>query len=553
MQAGLHEEKGFYGFSLINLFAKPNEQNDACIKSAMARMPKASRTEAALSPKGRGADSGGESEAAKGGCEETNLPDSLHLPIAGDNMMLFLIFSLSLQQNHNFAMNTTQIIKQIRVYFNLMPDKEEEHDIIDQISSGVSFRGANLWILIFAIFIASLGLNVNSTAVIIGAMLISPLMGPIIGMGLAVGTNDLNLLKRAAKNYGVATLISVLTATLYFLLTPLSEAQSELLARTSPTLYDVLIAFCGGAAGIIALCTRGKGNVIPGVAIATALMPPLCTAGFGLATGHWLYFLGAFYLFFINTVFIALATFGGVRLMHFHRQKFKSAEQARKAKNILMSIVVVTMIPAIFMTVNIVHRSVFDNNVRKFIKNELAQSGTQIISNSIEDDDSVWTLRIVAVGKEITEATKAEAQRRMDLYHLGRYRLSIIQGVQSDSLLSLTNQLNKMTGNSNNEHQKLIELTAEAAALHQQLSDYTRYETLVPDVLNEIATLFPHIRSLSLAYTAEASRDTSVIHQFVTALIQTNTNKHLTPDESNRLRLWLQKRIKADSLIVVQK
>lgn len=458
-----------------------------------------------------------------------------------------------MQQNHNFAMNTTQIIKQIRVYFNLMPDKEEEHDIIDQISSGVSFRGANLWILIFAIFIASLGLNVNSTAVIIGAMLISPLMGPIIGMGLAVGTNDLNLLKRAAKNYGVATLISVLTATLYFLLTPLSEAQSELLARTSPTLYDVLIAFCGGAAGIIALCTRGKGNVIPGVAIATALMPPLCTAGFGLATGHWLYFLGAFYLFFINTVFIALATFGGVRLMHFHRQKFKSTEQARKAKNILMSIVVVTMIPAIFMTVNIVHRSVFDNNVRKFIKNELAQSGTQIISNSIEDDDSVWTLRIVAVGKEITEATKAEAQRRMDLYHLGRYRLSIIQGIQSDSLLSLTNQLNKMTGNSNNEHQKLIELTAEAAALHQQLSDYTRYETLVPDVLNEIATLFPHIRSLSLAYTAEASRDTSVIHQFVTALIQTDTNKHLTPDESNRLRLWLQKRIKADSLIVVQK
>ena len=146
-------------------------------------------------------------------------------------------------------MNTTEIFNRIKVYFNLMPDKEEERDIINQISSGVSFRGANLWVLIFAIFIASLGLNVNSTAVIIGAMLISPLMGPIIGMGLAVGTNDLELLKRAAKNYGVAALISVLTATFYFLLTPLSEAQSELLARTSPTLYDVLIAFCGGAAG----------------------------------------------------------------------------------------------------------------------------------------------------------------------------------------------------------------------------------------------------------------------------------------------------------------
>ena len=187
-------------------------------------------------------------------------------------------------------MTIKNFIERAGYYFNLMPDKEDEQTIVAQITEGVSFRGANLWVLIFAIFIASLGLNVNSTAVIIGAMLISPLMGPIVGMGLAVGTNHFDLLKRAGKNFGVATLISVLTATIYFLLTPLSEARSELLARTSPTLYDVLIAFCGGAAGIIALCTRGKGNVIPGVAIATALMPPLCTAGYGLATGHWLYF-----------------------------------------------------------------------------------------------------------------------------------------------------------------------------------------------------------------------------------------------------------------------
>jgi uncharacterized hydrophobic protein (TIGR00271 family) len=450
-------------------------------------------------------------------------------------------------------MDTTEIFNRIKVYFNLMPDKEEERDIINQISSGVSFRGANLWVLIFAIFIASLGLNVNSTAVIIGAMLISPLMGPIIGMGLAVGTNDLEMLKRAAKNYGVAALISVLTATFYFLLTPLSEAQSELLARTSPTLYDVLIAFCGGAAGIIALCTRGKGNVIPGVAIATALMPPLCTAGFGLATGHWLYFLGASYLFFINTVFIALATFLGVRLMHFNRQEFKSIEQARKTKNILMSIVVVTMIPAIFMTVSIVHRSVFDNSVRKFIKNELVQSGTQIISSTIDDDDSLPTLRVVAVGREITEATKAEAQRRMEQYHLSRYRLSIIQGIQSDSLLSLTNQLSQIAGNSSNEHKQLLELTAEAAMLHQQLSNYTRYEALTPDVLSEMTTLFPQVSSLSLANNAEAHLDTTAITRFVVALIQTKAAQRLSPDESRHLRQWLQKRVKADSLIVVQK
>ena len=212
---------------------------------------------------------------------------------------------------HSFA----GVKKLLGRYFNLLPDKEDEHAVIEQVKGGTQFRGTNLWILIFAILIASLGLNVNSTAVIIGAMLISPLMGPIIGMGLSVGISDFEMLKQSLKNYGVATLISVATATLYFWISPLSEAQSELLARTSPTLYDVLIAFCGGAAGVLALTTKSKGQVIPGVAIATALMPPLCTAGYGLATGQWTYFFGAFYLFFINTVFIATATFFGCQIL----------------------------------------------------------------------------------------------------------------------------------------------------------------------------------------------------------------------------------------------
>ena len=322
-------------------------------------------------------------------------------------------------------MEIGKITERIRVFFNILPDKEDEQEIIAQISSGVSFRGANLWVLIFAIFIASLGLNVNSTAVIIGAMLISPLMVPIIGMGLAVGINDLSLLKRSAKNYGVATLISVLTATVYFLISPLSEAQSELLARTSPTLYDVLIAFCGGAAGIIALCTRGKGNVIPGVAIATALMPPLCTAGFGLATGHWLYFLGAFYLFFINTVFIALATFLGVRFLQFSQHKFVSSASATRARRIMMVLVVVTMLPAAFMTMQIVKQSVFNNNVNRFIKAELQQRGTQIISNNVDRDS--LKLRIVAVGREISEAHQREAQKRMEFYGLNGFESSVRQ------------------------------------------------------------------------------------------------------------------------------
>src|SRR5574344_2280191 len=152
-------------------------------------------------------------------------------------------------------------------------------------------------------------------------------MGPIIGMGLAIGITDLDLLKRSITTYLVATTISVATATTYFLITPLNEAQSELLARTSPTLYDVLIALCGGAAGIVALSTKGKGNVLPGVAIATALMPPLCTAGYGLGTGNLQYFLGAFYLFFINTVFICFATILGVKMFRFKRKKIENRSE----------------------------------------------------------------------------------------------------------------------------------------------------------------------------------------------------------------------------------
>ena len=447
-------------------------------------------------------------------------------------------------------MNISCILREFKVYFNILPDKENEQEIIAQISSGVSFKGANLWVLIFAIFIASLGLNVNSTAVIIGAMLISPLMGPIIGMGLAVGINDLDLLRRSLKNYGVATLISVLTAMIYFLISPLSEAQSELLARTSPTLYDVLIAFCGGAAGIIALCTRGKGNVIPGVAIATALMPPLCTAGFGLATGHWLYFLGAFYLFFINTVFIALATFCGVRLLHVQQREFQSSEPALKARRFMIAIVVVTMIPAAYMTVQIVRQSVFDNNVNRFIKAELNQRGTQIISNSVDKDS--MKLRIVAVGKEITEAKQKEAQGRMEFYGLSGYGLRVIQGVQTDSLMLLNNELSVLTTRRKSEHQQMLELSRQVNALNKQLGEYARYESLSEEIRGEMTVLFPQIKSLSLSKLSEVRGDTTAVNHYVAAIISTEHEKKLPKTETKKLREWLQTRVKADSLVVYE-
>ncbi|MCQ2251321.1 MAG: DUF389 domain-containing protein, partial [Bacteroidales bacterium] len=192
--------------------------------------------------------------------------------------------------------------------FRFGNDQAIEDETITYIESGIEFKGAKLWLLIIAIFVASLGLNTNSTAVIIGAMLISPLMGPILSLGLSAGIHDFALMKKSFRSFLEATLFSVATAFVYFLITPFDEAQSELLARTSPTIYDVLIALCGGMAGIVGISSKSQrsGNVIPGVAIATALMPPLCTVGYGLATANWLYALGALYLYVINAVFISL-------------------------------------------------------------------------------------------------------------------------------------------------------------------------------------------------------------------------------------------------------
>ena len=396
----------------------------------------------------------------------------------------------------------------VKGYFNALPYKNEE-ETIQQISSGVTFHGANLWILVFAIFIASLGLNVNSTAVIIGAMLISPLMGPIVGMGLSVGINDSRLLSRSLKNYLVATTISVITATIYFLLTPLTEAQSELLARTSPTLYDVLIALCGGAAGILALSVGGKGNVIPGVAIATALMPPLCTAGYGLAMGNFSFFFGAFYLFFINTVFIALSTFVGVRMLRFRRKQFVDAARFSKVKRYIIGIVVLTMLPAAYMTVQIIRESVLDSNMRKFTKNELT------------------------------------FKARLADYKLGAYRLHIIQGAHSDSLL-LSQAFHSGAGRSDADNQKLLMQAEQISRLEGLLQGYAKYSQLGIDIRHEVKAVYPAVASISLSRVTEARTDTSSARQYVLAVV--GSPKGLNQTERKQLQNWLKVRTKADSL-----
>ncbi|MGB4466445.1 MAG: DUF389 domain-containing protein [Azovibrio sp.] len=244
--------------------------------------------------------------------------------------------------------------------FHLGHDQDAPEMIDETIRKGVSVGGANLWELFFAILIASIGLNVNSTAVIIGAMLISPLMGPIVGIGYGAGVKDMGLIRLSLRNLGIFVAISLSTATLYFLLTPLTHAQPELLSRTNPTLWDVLIAFFGGAVGMIGATRRYSSNVVPGVAIATALMPPLCTAGFGIACGNWRYFGGAFYLFAINSVFIAFASLLVVKLLRLPEHGEIDAVTRRRTRLIIAFIVTATAVPSAFLAYDLVGQKVFE-------------------------------------------------------------------------------------------------------------------------------------------------------------------------------------------------
>ena len=432
-------------------------------------------------------------------------------------------------------------------FFNALPDKTDETAIVEQISDGVTFRGANLWVLIFAIFIACLGLNLNSTAVIIGAMLISPLMGPIIGMGLAVGRADLELLKRSLTNYGVSTVISVLTAALYFQLTPLTEAQSELLARTSPTLYDVLIALFGGAAGILALSTGGKGNVIPGVAIATALMPPLCTAGYGLAMGEWSFFFGACYLFFINTVFIALATYLGVRLLQFKPKQFVDKARLAVVNRYIAVIVVVTMLPAVYMTTQIIRQSVFENHVKQFVKQELNHPGTRILSE--QADRETKTLDVVALGAALPNEMIEAARQRLADYQLADYQLNVIQGAQSDSLLLARNNAGTQQSLSGQDQQHLVLQTERVAQLERETADYRRLDALAREIAGEVKAVCPKVESIGLSKITETPVDSGAVHSYVLAVA--NSRTPLPATDRDRLAQWLKVRTQADSLRLV--
>ncbi len=326
----------------------------------------------------------------------------------------------------NFATRITNFfVNYFTLKDQLVPQAQAEADIRE----GVSFRGVNIIVLILAILIASLGLNTNSTAVIIGAMLISPLMGPIIGIGLGVGIHDFDLIKRALRNLIMAAGFSVLASTIYFLISPVAQGHSELLARTSPTIYDVLIGFVGGGAGIIAIGSKLKGNVIPGVAIATALMPPLCTAGYGLATLQFNYFFGAFYLFLINSIYIALATFIGVKLMKYKGVDTTNTVREQRVRRIVYIVAILTLLPSIYLTYNMLRQNKFEMNVSRFVAAECHFPATQVLSSNASIVNGKRVINLTLIGRVLpADSLELALSNALPAYNLRGAKLHIVQG-----------------------------------------------------------------------------------------------------------------------------
>ena len=447
----------------------------------------------------------------------------------------------------------TPLLQQIKFFlsrhFDLRQEKEDEEETIESLKKGVEFRGTNLWVLIFAIFLASLGLNTNSTAVIIGAMLISPLMGPIMGFGLGLGITDFDLVKRSLRSYLTATLFSVVTATIYFLISPISEAQSELLARTSPTIYDVLIAFFGGLAGIVAGSTKSKGNVIPGVAIATALMPPLCTAGFGLATGNLSYFLGAFYLYFINTVFISLSTYIVVRVLKYPNKEFLDKKRAMVVRRYMMIIVTCTIIPSLYLTYRVLRNTVFDEQVRSFVNKELDFPNTQVLSRTVAVDTAGRkALNVVLLGDEVPDMMIETARARMRDYGLGGIGLNIQQGFGSDvDINELKSVLMKDLYKNNEE---LIQAqAAQIDSLKHTVDRYRRASHLALSLTPELRVLYPQVERLActptiIANTVQDKPDTVL-------LVYVKVKNALTPDEQRKLSQWMAARTEEKNIKLI--
>ncbi|PTX20220.1 putative hydrophobic protein (TIGR00341 family) [Pontibacter mucosus] len=377
---------------------------------------------------------------------------------------------------------------------NIQHETDEE-GTIREINDKIPIRGNNTWMLICSAVLASIGLDTGSGAVIIGAMLVSPLMSPILGVGLAVGINDREMLIDSVKNLALAAAAGLVVSFLYFSVTPLGEPTNELLARTTPTLLDVGVAFFGGVAGIVSISRSDKSNAIPGVAIATALMPPLCTAGFGLAVGRYDYFFGGFYLFFINAVFISLATYMIVKYLHFHTKAYVDAAKQKRVAQAMAVVLIIVVLPSVYFLYNIYTEIKTKKQIEQLVINDFTKRNNEIIKWEMQTEDSLKYVKIYSLGKQVDEKLVKQYDAVLAENDLRDYRVKLVQldispeevqKIAYDVTNNVTQDFLKAL-----ELQKLQEQRADSIRRQQQLDLH-----LAAD--RELKQLFPEIQNVQL-------------------------------------------------------
>lgn len=415
------------------------------------------------------------------------------------------------------------------------------------IRSNVAFRGPNVWILAFSIIIASVGLNVNSTAVIIGAMLISPLMGPIIGIGLGLGVNDTKLIRVGLKNLLVMVGISLMASFLYFLMTPLKLANpTELLSRTNPTIYDVIIALFGGAAGLLEISRKEKGTVLSGVAIATALMPPLCTAGYGLASGHISYFFGALMLFIINGVFIIIATYLMSKILGFPEYEFLDAKQARRTRSLVTLVFVLVTIPSILSAITMIRSNKFTQNAERFVsENRMLDTG--YIYDYDIDTHKGGKISLYIAGNMLDENEKS------------RLRLSAKDhGIDPERVEFYAHQI---APNENGSADKLVrdiyartdseigKRDAQIRMLEMELSKYKQKEIPYTQISREIVSQYPQVKEIYISRGADVTTDSLYTKDCI--LVVAKTQRALGDEAKLRMTEFLKARLNDTTVVVI--
>jgi uncharacterized hydrophobic protein (TIGR00271 family) len=426
--------------------------------------------------------------------------------------------------------------KKIFRFLDLTSDLDDIDQIHTSIENGIIFKGTNLWILIFATVIASVGLNTNSTAVIIGAMLISPLMGPINGMGYSIATYDFELFQRALKNFAFAVAASLLASTVYFSISPLSRAHSELLARTSPTIYDVLIAMFGGLAGIVAISSRHKGTVIAGVAIATALMPPLCTAGYGLATLQFSYFFGAFYLFVINTVFIGISSVLFSQVLNFPIRTIVEPRRKRQVNHIISVIIAVTLIPSIYFGYVLIQKEQFIERANTFVNLVTVIKGSYLLKHEIDPDQE--TIKLVYAGMNLSEGTKTEV---LALARATRVSPSNVTFEQAISFNEVNADISEVD---NNLRAELNRLSLILQSNRKEIDSLQNRTLIGKQLLTEVQSFYPQIRSLTFSETTAYQQGDSTN---ISLVVLTSSSAFKNSDKQ-RIQSWIKSRIAADSV-----